>query len=114
MIRANVVVIGGSPLTEAGRKQLRVEVGEELLTFRVELAHSRDNVSRRADADNFHYGLEDKEGEVGEVGMRAVRVALEDTEHAIVAVLVGLRGHGDEIRGVSCRAAQAQSLGSRE
>ena len=101
-------------LTKAGCKQLRVEVGEELLALRVELAHSRDNVARRADADNLHDSLEDEQGEVGEVGMRAVLVALEDIEHAIVAVLVRLRGHGDEIRGVSGRAAQAQGLGSRE
>ena len=57
------------PRTKTRCKQLRVEVGEKLLALCVELAHSRDNVAGRANADNFHDSLEDEKGEVGEIGV---------------------------------------------
>jgi len=104
---------GAASLTKAGREQLGVEVGEELLALGVEHAQARDNVARSADADNLHDGLEDEEGEVGKVGMRAV-VIVEDAEHAAVAVVVGLRGHGDKVGRRGRETAQTQCLGRRE
>lgn len=57
-------------LTKTRREELRVEVGEELLVFGVEVAHSGDDIAGEADADDLHDGLEDQQGEVGEVGVR--------------------------------------------
>lgn len=101
-------------LTKTGREQLCIEVGQELLAFCIELAHSCDNVARRADAHYLHDGLEDEQREVGEVGVRAVGLLLEDLHEAIVAVVERLRGHGDEVVGVGSEVAQAQGLGTRE
>lgn len=82
-------------LTQARREQLRVEVGEKLLALCVELAHSCNDVARRAHTHDLHDCLEDEQRQVGEIRVRAVFV-LEDAEHAIAAVVVVLRGHGDE------------------
>ena len=102
-------------LTKTGREQLCVEVGQELLALCIELAHSRDNVARRADAHDLHDGLKDEQREVGEVGVRAVGLLLEDLdEAAIVAVVERLRCHGDKVVGGGSEVAQAQGLGTRE
>lgn len=103
-------------LTQTRREQLCVEVGQELLALGIELAHSCDDVSRRTHAHHLHDSLEHQQREVCEVGVRAVRrLVLEDVEDAaIVAVVVRLRGHGDERVGVGIEVAQAQGLGTCE
>jgi hypothetical protein len=102
-------------LTKTRSEELRVEVCEELLALCIELAHSCDNVAGQTDADNLHDGFEDEESEIGEVGMRAVRLLLEDLEEAIVAVVVRMRSHGDKgVVGAGLHVAQAQGLGGRK
>lgn len=102
-------------LTKTGGKQLCVEVCKELLALSVELTHSRNNVARRAHAHDLHNSLKDQQREVGEVGVRAVRLLLEDLHKAaIVAVVERLRGHGDEVVGIGSEVAQAQGLGTRK
>jgi hypothetical protein len=92
--------------TETGRKQLCVEVRQELLVFGVKLAHSRHNVAWQAHADDLHDSLENEQGQVGKVGMRAV-ILLEDLHEAIAGVVVRLRAHGDEAGRVELGGAQA-------
>jgi hypothetical protein len=99
--------------TKTGCEELRIEVGQELLALCIELAHSGDNIAGRTNTDNLHNSLENQQREIEEIRMRAVLVP-EYIEHAIVAVLVGLGGHGDELGRRCCCAAQAQGLRSRE
>ena len=77
-------------LTKTRREQLCVEVCQKLLALGVELAHSCDDVSRRAHAHHLHDCLEHQQREVCEVGVRAVRrLVLEGfKDAAIVAVVV--------------------------
>lgn len=97
-------------LTKTRGEELRVEVGEELLTVRIELAHSCNDIAGETDADDLHNGFEDEQCEIGEVGVRSVLVP-ERMHEAIVAVVVGLRGHGCESGGAGLEVAQAQGLG---
>lgn len=80
----------------------------------IELAHPGDDVAGQTDTDDLHDSLEDQQGEIGEVGVRAVRLLLEGLEEAIVAVVERLRGHGDKMVGAGSEVAQAQGLGTRE
>jgi len=73
--------------TKTRCEQLRVQVGKELLVLGIELAHPCDNVAWQAHADDFHNRLEDQQGEVGEIRVRAVRL-LEGAHEAIAAVVV--------------------------
>lgn len=101
-------------LTEARREQLCVEVGQEFLALCIKLAHSRDNVARQADAHDLHDGLENEQRQIGEVGVRAVCLLLEDLHDSIVAIVERLRGHGYEVVGTGSEVAQAQGLGTRK
>lgn len=99
-------------LTEARREQLSVEIGKKLLAVCVELAHSGDNIARRAHTDDLHDGLEDEEGQIGKVGMRGMGI-LERGEHGAGDGVLGLGGEGDKGRGGG-EGAQAQGHGRGE
>jgi hypothetical protein len=95
--------------TQAGCKQLGVEVRQELLVIRIELAHSCDDVAGQTDAYDLHDRLEDQQGEVRKVGVRGVLV-LEHLHEAIAAVVERVRAHGDKVGRVEVDVAQAQGL----
>jgi hypothetical protein len=101
-------------LTQARCEELGVEICQKLLTVCVELAHSRDNIAWQTDTDDLHDSLKNEQCKVGKVGMRAVLVLEDLDETAIVGVVVGLRGHGDEVGCGGLEIAQAQRLGNCE
>ena len=99
-------------LTQTRCEQLGVEVRDELLRVCVKLAHPGDDVAWKTDAYYFHNGLEDEQGKVREIRVRAVRrgrVLLESFQEAIAGIR--LRGHNGEVgRGRRAEVAQAQRL----
>ena len=99
-------------LTQAGCKELRVEVGDELLGVGIKHAHPGDNVAGQTDADDLHDGLEDEQGKVGEVGMGAVgwRAMMLEGVHDGIGLLVGIGIHGQEVVGVRRQRPDAQRL----
>lgn len=88
-----------------------VEVRDELLGIGVELAHPGDDVARETDTDDLHDGLEDEQGEIGEVGVRAVRRTLLEGVEKAIAGGVGVRVHDQEVCGGRGReVAQTERL----
>lgn len=84
--------------------------------FGIEHAHSGNDVAGQTDADDLHDGLEDEQGEISEVGVRAVRRQLVLGEiHEAIAAGVGRRSHQREVvGGLEGLVAQAQRLDAGE